>query len=317
MGAIVLRGLQLVVALFAVSAACFLLLSLLPGNPVAVLLGPYATPGAVSHLTNQLGLGRPLLERYLIWLVHALHGDLGSSYVTGQPVTSALAERLPVTLELMALSQLIALALAVPLGAWGGLHPGRALDRLTSGVSLGLLSIPGFVVGVGLVFVFSVHSHLLPATGFVPFEVSPMGNLGSLILPSATLALGSAPLYARVLRAELITTLDQDFVTAARARGLSSSAVVMRHALRPSTLTLVTVGGIHIGHLIGGAFVVEYLFGLPGVGLLTVDAIYARDYLVVIGATLVVSGGFVIVTALTDAAALLIEPRLRDARLAA
>ena len=308
---------QLVVVLFAVSAVAFLLLNQLPGNPVITLLGPAATPEAVHQLTIQLGLDKPAWLRYFIWLGNALQGNLGSSYVNHQPVLTSIGQRLPVTLELLLLSQVIALALAVPLGILSALRPSRMLDRLASGTAFGLLAVPGFILAELLVYLFAVRFNLFPATGYVHLTEDPFENLRSLTLPSITLGLGSMAVYMRVLRTDMIATLQQDFITLARSKGLPTWWILLRHALRPSTFTLVTVGGLNVGTLIGGAFIVEYIFQVPGIGLLTISSIYARDYLVVTSTTVLVAAGFVIVNLLVDLLYTFLDPRVRSARFAA
>jgi peptide/nickel transport system permease protein len=314
---LVARLAQLVVVLLAVSGVAFLLLNHLPGNPVITLLGPAATPEAVAQLTAQLGLDRPAWLRYFIWLGNALRGDLGSSYVNHQPVLLSIEQRLPVTFELLFLSQVVALTLAVPLGIVAALRPGRAFDRLASGGAFGLLSIPGFILAELLVYLFAVRYNLFPATGYVHLTEDPFQNLRSLTLPSITLGLGSMAVYMRVLRTDMIATLRQDFITMARAKGLPTWWILLRHALRPSTFTLVTVGGLNVGTLIGGAFIVEYIFQVPGLGLLTINSIYARDYLVVTSTTVLVAAGFVIVNLLVDFFYTFLDPRVRSARFAA
>jgi len=305
---------QFVVVLIVVSAVAFLLLNHLPGNPVITLLGPAATPQAVALLTQQLGLDKPAWLRYFIWLGNALHGNLGSSYVNHQPVLTSIQQRLPVTLELLVFSQLIALALAVPLGILSALRPNRIVDKLSSGAAFGLLSAPGFILAELLVYLFAVRFNLFPATGYVHLTENPLENIRSLTLPSLTLGLGSTAVYMRVLRTDMIATLQQDFITMARSKGLPTWWILLRHALRPSTFTLVTVGGLNVGTLIGGAFIIEYIFQVPGIGLLTINSIYARDYLVVTSTTVLVAGGFVLVNLLVDLFYTFLDPRVRSAR---
>jgi peptide/nickel transport system permease protein len=307
---------QLVVVLLVVSGVAFLLLNQLPGNPVITLLGPAATPEAVAQLTRQLGLDRPAWLRYFIWLGNALRGDLGSSYVNHQTVLLSIEQRLPVTLELLALSQVIALALAMPLGIIAAMRPGRAIDRIASSGAFFLLSVPGFILAELLVYLFAVRYNLFPATGYVHLTEDPLQNLRSLTLPSITLGLGSMAVYMRVLRTDMMATLRQDFITMARSKGLPTWWILLRHALRPSTFTLVTVGGLNVGTLIGGAFIVEYIFQVPGLGLLTINSIYARDYLVVTSTTVLVAAGFVIVNLLVDLLYTFLDPRVRSARFA-
>ena len=311
------RLLQLIVVLLIVSAFSFLLLNLLPGNPVYTLLGASATPEAVAQLTHQMGLDKPAWQRYFIWLWSLLHGDLGSSYVNHQPVLLSIEQRLPVTAELIGLSQIIALGISIPLGIASAVRPNGVMDRIASGISFGLLSIPGFILAELLVYLLAVNNNLFPATGFVPFFDDPLLNLQSLTLPAFTLGLGSMAVYTRVLRTDMIATLQQDFISLAIAKGLPTRYILLRHALRPSSFTLLTVGGLNIGTLIGGAFIIEYIFQLPGVGLLTIGSIYARDYLVVTATTVLVAGGFVTINFIVDMLYVLLDPRIRSARLAA
>jgi peptide/nickel transport system permease protein len=303
-------GLRLGAIMLAVSALTYLALGLLPGNPAYAILGPAATDQAVQALDRRLGLLAPLPVRYWHWLVAALHGNLGYSYLTGQSVVSAIGERLPETLELIVVSQLLAYLVGVPLGIAAALRAGGRLDRLVTAGALGAISLPSFVLGVVLVLVFAVQLRLLPATGFAPLGRGLGPNLRTMLLPALTLAAGNAGLYARVLRAGMIDTLEQPFVLAARARGLTEARVVARHALRPSLTSLVTMSGISIGYLIGGAFVVEYLFQLPGIGLLTVQSIAADNDVMVQGVVVVVSAGFVLVNAAVDALQRVLDPRV-------
>lgn len=307
---------QLVVVLLAVSAFAFLMLNLLPGNPVYTLLGPAATPEAVAQLTSQLGLDQPAWQRYFIWLWNGLHGDLGSSYVNHQPVLLSISQRAPVTFELILLSQLVALGLALPLGIMSAIRPNGLIDRISSTAAFGLLSIPGFILAELLVYAFAVNNNLFPATGYVQFFDDPIENLHSVALPAVTLGLGSMAVYVRVLRTDMIATLQQDFISLAIAKGLSTRYILLRHALRPSTFTLLTVAGLNIGTLIGGAFIIEYIFQVPGLGLLTITSIYARDYLVVTANSVIVAGGFVTINFIVDMLYVLLDPRIRSERLA-
>jgi len=309
------RLLQLIVVLLTVSAFSFLLLNLLPGNPVYTLLGPAATADSVAQLTQQLGLDKPVWQRYFIWLWNLLHGDLGSSYVNHQPVLLSIEQRLPVTFELILLSQIIALGISIPLGVLSAVRPNGLVDRVSSSAAFGLLSIPGFILAELLVYLLAVNFNLFPATGYVQFFDDPVENIRSLTLPALTLGLGSMAVYLRVLRTDMIATLQQDFITLAIAKGLPTRYILMRHAFRPSTFTLLTVAGLNVGTLIGGAFIIEYIFQLPGLGLLTIGSIYARDYLVVTATTVLVAGGFVTLNFVIDMLYVLLDPRIKSARL--
>ncbi|HET6873732.1 MAG TPA: ABC transporter permease [Acidimicrobiales bacterium] len=306
--------LLLIPVLLAVSVLTFLLLNLLPGDPVISILGIGATKANVANLKAQLHLNDPIYLRYLHWLANSLHGNFGESYLNKIAVSTSIRQHLPVTIELMIMSQIIALGIAIPLGIWSAFRPNTWIDRSATGFSFAMLAMPSFMLGVLLVYVFAVHWHIFPATGYVPFTDNPGENIRDLLLPAITLALGSLAVYVRVLRAEMIATLQEDFITMARAKGMSTRFILLRHAFRPSTFSLVTVAGLQIGTLIGGTIIVEVIFALPGLGLLTVQSIYQRDYLVVQACVLIVAVGFVLANFFVDLLYPLLDPRTRHAR---
>lgn len=310
---VALRVLTLVVIVFVISIGVFLLLHLLPGNPAYAILGPGATPLAVAKVTRQLGLNKPLIDQYVTWLTRALHGNLGTSYLTEQPVSTTIGHAFPVDLELVILSQLIAFALAIPMAITAARRQASILDRIFTMSSFGMLSLPAFVIGVPLVLAVAVTVHWFPATGYTPIYSQPITNLHEMILPSITLAVGSVAIYYRLLRTDLIATLQEEFITLARSKGLSNREVMYRHALRPSTFSVLTATAINVGSLLGGAVVVEYLFGLPGMGLLLVNGIYSRDYVMVQGVILTLAVAFVLVNFLADILYRVIDPRVRHA----
>jgi peptide/nickel transport system permease protein len=303
----------LIPVLFAVTALTFLLIKLLPGDPAINILGPSATQKAVDEIDNKLGLRKPLVVQYTTWLGRAVTGDLGKSYQNSQTTASALKQRLPVTLELLVLSQVLALAISVPLAILAARRPNSLLDRLSSSAAFGFLSVPNFILAVVLVLVFAVKIHWFPATGFTPFTQNPLQNLRSLVLPSVTLAVAELATYLRLLRTDMIATLQEDFVTMAKSKGLSNRHILLRHALRPSSFSLVTVAGLNLGRLIGGTFVVEVIFAVPGIGELTIRSIYNRDYLVVQGVVLVIAIGYVLASVMVDVLYSVLDPRIRHA----
>jgi peptide/nickel transport system permease protein len=309
--------LYLIPVLFAVSALSFGMLKLLPGDPAVNILGPSATPAAVKTLHKQLGLDQPVVNQYGRFVWNALHGDLGRSYQNNQPTTESLRQRLPVTLELLVLSQLLALLVSVPIAIRAAVRPDGLLDRISTSASFGFLALPPYIVGVVLVLLFAVRFHIFPATGYTPLTQNPFENLRSLTLPSITLALAELATYLRLLRADMITTLQEDFITMARAKGMPPRRILWRHAFRPSSFSLVTVAGLNFGRLIGGTFIVEILFALPGIGELTVNSIFSNDYLVVQGTVLLVAVGYVLVNFLVDLLYVVIDPRVRHAAAAA
>lgn len=302
---------HLAAVMLMVSVATFLMLELLPGNLADSLVGENPQPQDIARIEAELGLDRPVGERFFKWTANAARGHLGTSPLTGEPITAAIGQRLPVSVELMVFSQLLALALALPLGLLAGYREGSALDRVLSSVSFGVLAVPHFVLGILLMLLFAIWLRWLPATGYVALETDPLGNLRSMLLPSLTLALVEAPVYLRLLRGDVASTLREEFITVARAKGLSDRWILVRHALRPASFGLITVMGINIGHLIGGAVVIESLFALPGVGRLLIEAITKRDYLMVQGIVLYIAAAFVIVNLLVDALYALLDPRLR------
>jgi peptide/nickel transport system permease protein len=308
---------QLVLVLVAVSAATYLLINLLPGDPTLAILGPSATKEAQEALRADLNLDDPLPVRYGKWVGGALRGDLGQSYITRQPVAQAIGERLPLTIELMLMAEVLALVVAVPLGIIAGARPNGWVDRLGSAVTFGLLSVPNFMLGVVLIYVLAVRWHVFGATGIDRWFAIGRGQVAtprSIFLPALTLAVGQMAVAMRLLRSDLIATHQQDYIQMARAMGLPNRRILLRHALRPSTFSLITVIGLNMGALIGGSFIVENLFALPGLGRLIVTSIYKRDYLIVQGGVLVVAVGYVVINFVVDLLYAVLDPRVRDAR---
>lgn len=307
------RFARLASVLLAVTFATFAFVSLLPGDTVDAMLGANASQGDREQARLDLGLDEPILLRYAEWLGDAVQGDLGSSYRTTQPVTEAIGQRLPVTLQLILMSQLIAFLVAVPIAVFGAMRPGSAVDSALSAVQLSLLAIPSYLLALVLMAVFAVNLGWFPTTGFVPFGDDPVQNLRSLLLPSLALGLETVPMYARVLRTDLVTTFNQDFIWYARAKGNSTSRIVVRHALRPASIGITTLSGITFGRMIGGAVLVETIFALPGIGRFTIDAINNRDFMALQGAVVVATVGFVVVNFCVDLLHGVIDPRLRSA----
>ena len=311
LGFVARRFLYLVPVLVAVSLLTFLIASLLPGDLAYVILGDQATPEKVEALRHDMGLDQPIWWRYISWLGHVLEGDFGRSFRTGQTVLQAVTERLPVSIELMLLAETIGLLIGVPLAIMCAARAGGAFDRFVTGTAFGMLSVPTFLSAILLIYLFAVQLHLLPATGYVPLAEDPFGNLRFFVLPALTLGLAEWPTIMRVLRSDMIATLQEDYIALARAKGLKPSRILFVHALKPSSLTLVTVTGINIGRLIGGAVIVEQVFALPGIGRLIVGAIYTRDLVILQGAVLLVAAGFVAVNFIVDMLYAVLDPRIR------
>lgn len=306
--------LRLVVVLFCVTLLTYLIVNILPGDVAIAILGNLATPQDIAGLRADLGLDRPILVRYFDWLGSALTGDLGRSYRSSEPVAQAIADRLPVSLQLMVMAQLIALGIAVPVALLSVRRPGGLFDRISASAAFGFLAMPNFMLGVVLIYLFSVTLDLFPATGFTPLSEDLWGNLESMILPALTLGLVEWTVLMRVLRSDLLSTLKEDFILLARAKGLPPWRVLLRHALRPSSFTLITIVGLNVGGLIGGAVIVEQIFALPGVGRLLLGGIFNRDLILVQGTVSFIAVGFVVVNFVVDMLYAVLDPRVRHVR---
>jgi peptide/nickel transport system permease protein len=310
-GFVARRLLYLLPVLLAVSLLTFLIASLLPGDLAYVILGDQATPDKVAALRHDMGLDQPIWWRYLGWLGHVLVGDFGRSFRTGQTVLQAVTERLPVSFELMLLAELGALIIGIPLAIACAVRAGSAFDRFVTGTAFSMLSVPAFLSAILLIYFFAVELRWLPATGYVPFSEDPLGNLRCFVLPALTLALGEWPVLMRVLRSDMIATLQEDYIAMARAKGLKPSRILLVHALKPSSLTLVTVTGINIGRLMGGTVIVESIFALPGIGRLLLGSIYTRDLIILQGVVLCVAAGYVLLNFIVDMLYAVLDPRIR------
>jgi peptide/nickel transport system permease protein len=311
LGFVARRLLYLLPVLVAVSLLTFLIASLLPGDLAYVILGDQATPDKVAALRHDMGLDLPLWWRYLAWLGHVLQGDFGRSFRTGQTVLQAVSERLPVSFELMLLAELGGLIIGIPLAIACAVRSGSAFDRFMTGSAFGMLSVPAFLSAILLIYLFAVELRWFPATGYVSLSEDPLGNLRCFALPALTLALGEWPVLMRVLRSDMIATLQEDYIAMARAKGLKPWRILLVHALKPSSLTLVTVTGINIGRLMGGTVIVESIFALPGIGRLLISAIYTRDLIILQGVVLFVASGYVLVNFIVDMLYAVLDPRIR------
>jgi peptide/nickel transport system permease protein len=308
---IVRRLLLAVPVLFAMTIFVFLMIRLVPGDPVQTMLGFRATPENVATVRGELGLDRPLVDQYVDWMSGMAHGDLGQDFISHTPVSTLLGQRLPVTVELTVLSMALAVLIGVPLGVVAASRPGWA-RRLTEGFVVAGIAIPDFWLGIMLVLVFAGFTRILPPSGYVPVLESPVQNLRYMVLPVVTLAFGEAAYILRTTRGAMEETLNAPFVQFLRAKGLRPWRIVFRHALRNASVPIVTVIGIQFGVLLGGAIVVEYLFALPGVGRLVVTAINQRNYTVVQGGVLVIAALFIAVTLATDVVVGWLDPRIEE-----
>jgi peptide/nickel transport system permease protein len=303
---------HLLLVLLAVTFLSFVVVDLLPGDAAVVVAGDNATPEQVQQVREDLQLDRPVLIRYVDWLGGVLTGDLGSSFRTGQPVAEALAQRIPVSFEITIVAQLLALLIAVPLAVYSAYRPGRLVDRASMTIGFGAAAMPTFVFGMVLIVLFAGGvSSILPATGYTGFFEDPLANLRSIILPCLTLMIAEAAVYRQLLRSDMISTLQEDFILMARSKGLSPRKILLRHALRPSSFSLITLSGVNIGRLLGGTVIVETLFAIPGLGQLIVQAVFNRDYMILQGALLFVAVAYVVINMLIDLLYLALDPRVR------
>lgn len=303
---------QLIAVLALVSFGVFLLVALLPGDPAAAILGPGHPPEDYAALRTELGLDQPVVHRYAEWLGNAVTGDLGRSIVPPHAaVTDRIAGALPVSLELATLGLVIAVAVAVPLALVSAAKENGLADRVIGAGVFAVLSVPSFLLGLLLIMLLVDQMGLLPRSQWVRLTDSVGGNLTHAILPALVVALPEAALFTRILRNDLVRTLREDYVLAARAKGMSPRHVMVNEALRPSSFSLITVLGISLGTLIGSTVIVEYLFSLPGMGTLVVTAASQGDFPMVQGAALVIAAIYVLVNTLIDLTYGYLDPRTR------
>ncbi len=283
---IVSRLIGTIPVLFLVSLLTFLMIHLTPGDPVRLMLGDDATADAIAALNRKLGLDQPLPIQYVRWLGQVLSGDLGDSIRTRQPVVEAVGSRLPVTIELSVLSMIIAVALGLPTGIIAAIRRNSAADVASTTLALTGISIPNFFLGIMLILVFSEWLGWLPPSGYVPFRDDPIQNLKLMIMPSLALGTALAGTISRMMRSSLLEVLGADFVRTARAKGLSEPRAILGHAVKNAMLPVVTIIGLQMGSVLGGAILTETIFALPGIGRLVVDSIFARDFPIVQGVIL-------------------------------
>jgi peptide/nickel transport system permease protein len=305
------KFLRLIAVVLAVTALTFLMVNFLPGDVAYEIAGPNAALEDVKAIQEELGLNKNIFLRYVNWLGCLVSGDLGTSFRTHRPVLDEILSRLPVTIELLILSQILALALAIPSGIISGYKAQTGVDKALSSTAFAMISIPIFVLALVLIFVFALKLKWLPATGYTPISDGLWLNLRGFILPALSIALVEWVPLMRVLRSDMIATLKEDFILMARSKGLPVSHVLFRHALRPSSFTLITILGIQIGHLIGGALIVEIIFALPGIGRLFISSIFARDFYMVQGCVLFIAVAYVIINFLVDVFYSVLDPRIR------
>jgi len=303
---------MLIGIVFVITVGAFYLIHLLPGDPAVVILGTGDSPLNKAKLYAQLGLDKPVYQQYFVWMNNIIHGRLGNSFISGDSVWNTIKGAIPIDLELMVISQILAFASAIPLAMRSAKKPDGWLDRFLSAGSFTLLSIPSFIAIVLLVLFVAIDLGI-PHTGvssYVSLGTDWIGNLESLSLPSIVLAVGSFVVYYRILRSDLIATLQEEYITMARSKGISQRRIMWRHALRPSSVALLGTAGVNIGGLLAGGFIVQFLLDIPGLGYLLISSIGLSDYLVVQAIVLVVAIGVILINFFFDFLINVVDPRI-------
>jgi len=319
MRAVLRRVIQLVVVLLCVSFFSFALLSLAPGDPVTAIVG-FASPAQKAVIRHQLHFDRPFLVQYGSWLSGVLHGDLGNQYFgpSGRgKVSTALGHALPVSLQLMLYAMILTILISIPLGVLAAYRSGTRTDKVINVGAFASIALPDFALALILSYWVGVKLHWLPSQGYVAPSANFVDHLRSMALPAISLAVGQIAAYMRLLRSDMIATLQEDFILMAKAKGITNRRVLWRHALRPSSLTLLTVAGLNVGALIGGTVVIEVIFGLPGMGTLLYQAIAERQYVMLQSLVVVIAVAYVLVNVFIDILYNVLDPRLRNARVIA
>jgi peptide/nickel transport system permease protein len=297
--------------LFGISLLAFFLVRLVPGDTVTAMLGANYNEEQASVLRAKYGLDQPLTVQYLIWLGKILHGDFGVSIFTSQPVLESIIERLPVTLELTIISVLFALFIAIPLGTMASMRRNSSLDYTSSFFGMLGISIPNFWLGTLLILFLSLKLGWVPSGGFVHFSEDPLGNLQRMFMPAIALGTTVASVVMRMTRSSMLEVVGQEYIKMARAKGVTNSMLIWRHALKNALIPVVTVIGIQTGYLLGGSIVIEQIFALPGVGLLALQAISNRDYALLQGTILFVASAFVLINLVVDVIYAFLNPKIR------
>ena len=305
------RVMQLVPVLLLTSVAVFMFIRLIPGDPAHIIAGAEATPQQLEAVHRQLGLDQPLPVQYLIWLGRVLRGDLGKSVISDLPVTTIIAQKLPVTVELTIAALLFSLMLSVPLGILSAVWPRSWVASGAFWWNAVAMAVPTFWLGILLMLFFGLRLKVLPTSGHVPFFSDPLKALRFLVLPALTLGAHVSAVLARFLRSALLETLHQDYVRTARAKGLVERQVVLGHVLKNALIPVVTVLGLQFGVFMGGAVITEALFDYPGMGRMMLQAILTRDYTLIQGTILFIVSAFVLINLVTDIVYAFLDPRIR------
>lgn len=309
------RILQAIPTMFIVTMLVFGLIRMAPGDPAAMRMGREAAKPEnlpkLEALREEMGLTKPIPMQYLYWIQDLAQGNFGDSLKNKRPTFDLFMQKLPATLELVVGSTIVALLIAFPLGIIAAIRRGSLIDRAAMGFVSAGLAVPSFWLGLTLILIFSVRLGWLPASGYVPLREDPVENLRRLILPAVTLGTYLAATLMRFVRSDMIQVLGADYIRTARAKGLREQSVILRHAMRNALIPVLTVAGLEIGALLGGAVIIEQVFGWSGVGWLTVQAIFDRDYPLVQTSVLFVTVGLILINLLTDLAYGLLNPRMR------
>jgi len=311
-GRLILRRLAATIpVLLLVTAGVFALIHLTPGDPIDAMMAESVDDTVKRELRRDLGLDRPLYLQYATWMGRLLQGDLGHSIRNREPVIENVSRRIKPSLQLAGLAMAISLLVATPIGILSAARRNSTIDRVGTSFALFGICMPNFLIALLLIFFFGVTLRWLPISGYVDPMEEPWEGLRSLTLPAITLGLALAAVITRTLRSSMLEALSEDYIRTARAKGLSDGAVVRRHALKNALIPVVTVLGLQLGTLIGGAVITEYVFALPGVGRLVVDAVFARDYPLVQGVVLLIAVGFILSNLAVDLLYGFIDPRIR------
>lgn len=308
---IVRRLLMTIPVMGLVAVFVFLLLHLAPGDPAAIMAGDNASPENIAEIRRKLGLDEPLWRQLLVWLTSLVSGDLGRSMFWGDPVITLIAQRAEPTASLAATTIVFAVTVAVGLGVVAAANVGRAVDRFVMGLAVTGFSVPVFVVGYLLIFLFAIELRWLPVQGYTPLAEGVGPWLHNLVLPTLALGLAYVALIARITRTTMLDVLAEDYIRTANAKGVARAPMLLRHALKNAAVPIVTVIGIGVALLIGGVVITETVFNIPGIGRLVVDAIARRDYPIIQGVIMVFSGIYVLVNLLVDLSYSLFDPRIR------
>lgn len=308
-----IKLLSAIPVLLGVSFLTFALIRLIPGDPVQIMLGPEIEGTRVDEIRRLYGLDRPWPVQYFEWLINAVQGNLGTSIRSGISVSGSIIEKIPITLELTFLSLAFGLLFGLPLAVFAAQHRGKVVDGLMTSIALLGISMPGFWLATLMVLLFSLTLRWFPTIGYVGFFESPWDNISHLLLPAISLGMAFGATIMRFTRSSLLEVFGQDYMRTARAKGLSRPKVTYTHALKNALIPVITVTGIQVGRLLGGAVIVEQIFTLPGLGRYTYDAISTRDYPVIQGTVLVFTLVFILVNLLVDVIYGLVDPRIKIA----